>query len=121
MPRTKHLHHFFDEQWNVRSDTYTFGHDIEASWLLCEAAEELGDANCWRRVRAVALQMAEVAFKEGVGSGRRLVLRGQDGKIIDAGRECWPQAEAVVGFLNAFELSNDEKFFAAALRDLEIH
>ena len=43
MPRTKHLHHFFNEQWHVRSDTYTFGHDIEASWLLCEAAEELRD------------------------------------------------------------------------------
>ena len=41
--RTKHLHHFFNEQWQVRSHTYTFGHDIEASWLLCEAAEELGD------------------------------------------------------------------------------
>ena len=42
--RTNHLHHFFNEQWEVRSDTYTFGHDIEASWLLCEAEEELGDA-----------------------------------------------------------------------------
>jgi mannobiose 2-epimerase len=32
--RTGHLHHFFDERWTVRSDTYTFGHDIEATWLL---------------------------------------------------------------------------------------
>ena len=33
--RTQHLHHLFNELWNVRSDSYTFGHDIEASWLLC--------------------------------------------------------------------------------------
>src|SRR5450756_409493 len=57
-PRTKHLHHFFNEQWEVRSDSYTFGHDIEASWLLCEAAEELADAGLLQRVRAAALQMA---------------------------------------------------------------
>ncbi len=46
--RTQHLHHFFDERWAVRSDTYTFGHDIEAGWLLCEAAGELGDADLSR-------------------------------------------------------------------------
>ncbi len=113
--RTRHLHHFFDEQWNVRSDTYTFGHDIEASWLLCEAAEELDDADLASRVRKMAIQMAEVTFKEGLGAGGGLSYEGKDGKIIDAGRECWPQAEAVVGFLNAYELSKDEKFLAAAL------
>ena len=31
-PETQHLHHFFDERWQVRSNTYTYGHDIEASW-----------------------------------------------------------------------------------------
>jgi mannobiose 2-epimerase len=114
--RTKHLHHFFDEQWNVRSDTYTFGHDIEASWLLCEAAEELRVANLLERVQPVAAQMAEVAFSEGLGAAGALCYEGRDGKIIDPGRECWPQAEALVGFLNAFEISGDEKFLAAALR-----
>src|SRR6185437_11881070 len=66
--RTLHLHHFFNEQWEVRSDTYTFGHDIEASWLLCEAAEELGDGKLLERVRTVALTMAEAALNEGLGA-----------------------------------------------------
>jgi mannobiose 2-epimerase len=114
--RTKHFHHFFDEQWHVRSDTYTFGHDIEGSWLLCEAAEELGDAKLLERVRAVAVQMAETIFNEGFSADGGLCYEGKDGKIIDPGRECWPQAEAMVGFLNAFELSHDGKFLAAALR-----
>jgi mannobiose 2-epimerase len=30
-PRTKHLNHFFDEEWHVRSNSYTFGHDIEGT------------------------------------------------------------------------------------------
>jgi mannobiose 2-epimerase len=112
--RTKHLHHFFNEQWHVRSDTYTFGHDIEASWLLCEAAEELGDEKLLVRVRAVALQMAATAFNESLGADGGIAYEGRGGKIIDAGHECWPQAEALVGFLNAFALSGDEKFLAAA-------
>jgi cellobiose epimerase len=115
-PLTKHLHHFFNEQWEVRSDTYTFGHDIEASWLLCEAAEELGDARLMAQVRTVALLMAEVVLREGIAEDGALYYEGKCGKIIDAGRECWPQAEALVGFLNAFEISGDGKFSGAARR-----
>ena len=114
--RTKHLHHFFDEQWQVRSNTYTFGHDIEASWLLCEAAEELGDAKLLERVRVVAVQMADVVLDEGVAGDGGLCYEGKGGKIIDHGKECWPQAEAVVGFLNAFQISGDKQFLIAARR-----
>jgi cellobiose epimerase len=114
--RTNHLHHFFDEQWNVRSDTYTFGHDIETTWLLCEAAEELGDVGLLKRVRTVAVQMAGVTLNEGLGAEGGLSYEGKDGKIIDPGRESWPQAEAAIGFLNAFEISHDEKFFKASRR-----
>ena len=114
--RTLHFHHFFDETWQVRSDTYTFGHDIEGTWLLCEAAEVLGDAALLKRVQAVALRMAEVALREGMDADGALVYEGKGGKVIDPGRECWPQAEAVVGFLNAFQLSGDAKYIAAARR-----
>jgi len=114
--RTKHLHHFFSEQWNVRSDTYTFGHDIEATWLLCEAAEVLGDVALLKSVQPIVLRMAEVALKEGVAADGGLFYEGKGGKIIDHGKESWPQAEAAVGFLNAFQLSGDEKFLIAARR-----
>ena len=114
--RTGHLHHFFDEHWNVRSDTYTFGHDIEASWLLCEAAEVLEDPDLLQQVRAVALRMAAVVHDEGLAPGGGLYYEGQGGRITDRGCECWPQAEAMVGFLNAFELSGDPKYPAAVSR-----
>ena len=113
-PGTGHLHHFFDGEWNVRSDTYTFGHDIEATWLLCEAAEALGDPAILRQVRAVALRMATVVHDEALAPDGGLFHEGRNGKIIDRSRECWPQAEAIVGFLNAYELSGDTKFFDAA-------
>ena len=114
--RTLHFQHFFDEAWNVRSDTYTFGHDIEGTWLLCEAAEFLGDATLLKSVHAMAVRMAEVALNEGVAGDGALCYEGKGGKIIDPGKECWPQAEAVIGFLNAFQISGDKKFLAAARR-----
>lgn len=112
--RTRHFHHFFDETWNVHSDSYTFGHDIEGSWLLCEAAEELADHPWEERTAATALRMAEVTLREGIQPDGALVYEGRDGKIIDYGKECWPQAEAMIGFLNAFQLSGEERYFAAA-------
>jgi len=115
-PRTGHLNHFFNEQWRVRSDTYTFGHDIEASWLLCEAAEVLDDPALLKPIRTAALQMAEAVLNEGLAVAGGLCYEGKDGQIIDRGRECWPQAEAVVGFLNTFQISGDAKWLAAALR-----
>ena len=114
--RTRHFHHFFDDQWRVRSDTYTFGHDIEGSWLLCEAAEALGDAALLARVRVAALRMAEAVRDEGLDADGGLWYEGRAGEIIDRGKECWPQAEALVGFLNAFELTGDVKCLEAAWR-----
>jgi len=113
--RTKHLNHFFDEEWRVRSQTYTFGHDIEATWLLCEAAEVLGDADLRKRTEAIALPMAETVLKEGIDADGALRYEGKGGTIIDGGKECWPQAEAVIGFLNAFQISRDEKYLKAML------
>ncbi len=114
--RTHHLHEFFDEQWRVRSDNYTFGHDIEGSWLLCEAAEVLDDPAVMKHVRPAALRIAEVVLNEGIESDGGLCYEGKGGQIIDRGKECWPQAEAVIGFLNAFQISGDAKFLQAARR-----
>jgi mannobiose 2-epimerase len=112
--RTGHFHHFFDEQWKVRSDNYTFGHDIEGSWLLCEAAEVLGDAPLLARAGRAALRLAEVALAEGLQPDGGLCYEGQAERVTDAGREWWPQAEAVVGFLNAFQLGGERRFLDAA-------
>ena len=114
--RTEHFHHFFDENWKVLSDNYTFGHDIEGSWLLCEAAEVLGDAALLRRIKTQALRMAKATLKEGLAANGGLSYEGNAGKIVDRGKEWWPQAEAVVGFVNAYQISRDEKFLEAGRR-----
>jgi cellobiose epimerase len=111
-----HLQHFFDEAWVPQSDSYTFGHDIEASWLLHEAAEVLGDPTLLAEVRDVAVRMARVALDEGLDADSGLFYEGRGGQIINPNKEWWPQAEAVVGFYNAWQLTGDKLFREAAIR-----
>ena len=111
-----HLQHFFDEAWTPQSDSYTFGHDIECSWLLCEAAEVLDDELLLADVRDVAVRMARAVLEEGLDSDGGLFYEGRDGRIINPNKEWWPQAEAVVGFYNAWQLTGDEAFRDAAVR-----
>ncbi len=112
--KTGHMNHFFDENWNPKSQNYTFGHDIEASWLLCEAAEVLSEPNVIARTKNIALRLARITLAEGLYSDSGLCYEGLAGKVTDTNREWWPQAETVVGFLNAYQLCREESFLTAA-------
>ena len=113
---TNHFLLFFDERWTPRSRKVSFGHDIEGSWLLVEAAETLGDEALLARVKSVALRMAAAVLDEGIDREGGLMYEAEDGAIVDSDRHWWPQAEAVVGFLNAYELCREQRFLDAAER-----
>ncbi|MFD1469591.1 AGE family epimerase/isomerase [Hymenobacter caeli] len=107
-PDTHHLRLFFDEDWQSKSDIVSYGHDIEAAWLLLEAAEVLGDHSLVARFQHLALPMATAAA-EGLDADGGLNYELEPGHLI-RDKHWWVQAEALVGFLNAYQLSGDQKF-----------
>nr|WP_101807699.1 AGE family epimerase/isomerase [Paenibacillus pasadenensis] len=113
---TGHFKLFFDDEWNSATRDVSYGHDIEGSWLLCEAAEALGDPELLKQTERAALQMAEATLLEGVDEdGGVFNELHEDGRLDDS-KDWWPQAEAMVGFLNAFQLSGEERYVQAAER-----
>jgi len=106
--QTAHLNMFFDEDWNVKSGMVSYGHDIEASWLLLETAEILGDQTWIKVMKQHAVKMAE-AVTEALDSDGGLWYEREEEHGLIREKHWWPQAEALVGFLNAWQLTGDEK------------
>jgi mannobiose 2-epimerase len=114
---TGHFKLFFDNQWNSLTEHVSFGHDIEGSWLIQEAAEVLGDRALVDRARKLALRMAETVYAEGLDKDGSLFYEADsNGVMIDPKKHWWAQAEAVVGFYNAFQLSGHEHFLDQSYR-----
>ena len=117
-PQKAHLRLFFDENWNLKSDEISFGHDIEASWLLYDAAVTLGQSSLIKKTGQAAVQIAKVTLREGTDpqdGGMYYTAHPQQG-ITNANKDWWPQAEAVLGYLNAWQLDGDPELLEAAER-----
>lgn len=106
-----HLKMFMDLDWQDDSVDYSYGHDIESSWLLWEAAHALGDEHLRDELKDLVLTLVSSCENEGIQS---------DGSLIDAyslvdacqieDRVWWVQAEALVGFFNAYEMTGDRRY-----------
>ncbi|MBE8722630.1 AGE family epimerase/isomerase [Sphingobacterium pedocola] len=93
---TGHLQLFFDREWNTKGDVISYGHDIEAAWLLWEAVTVLGNVELQDEVRLMIGKIAEAAA-EGILPDGSMAYEFKNGHL-DRERHWWVQAEAVVGY-----------------------
>jgi cellobiose epimerase len=115
--KTNHFNLSFDEHWNVRSHEISFGHDIQGSWLLFEAAKVLGDKMLVDEIKVICLAMVDETLKVGIDADGSVMNEGDEYGLSDTDKHWWPQAEALVGLVNAWQLSADDKFLEAAIKN----
>lgn len=112
---TGHLGVFFSAEFIETENskgTCSFGHDIEASWLIWEAAEILGNKTIIDKVKPLMLKMADAVLRVGVDKDGGLFLEStRFGSHVRTNKHWWLQAETLVGYMNSFQLTKDEKYW----------
>ncbi len=116
-PATHHLDLFFDMDWKRGVGALeSYGHDIECSWLIHEAALVLGDADVLKKVEPVVRMVAQASEKGLNADGSMVHEANLDTGYVDSDLHWWVQAEAVVGFFNLWQHFNDEAALEKANR-----
>lgn len=113
---TGHLELFFDEEWNSKYRIVSYGHDIEASWLIHEAALVLGDEALLERVEPLVRSIAAAADEGLTSEGAMVYETFLTEQKTDTDCHWWVQAENVVGHINLYQYFGDEAALRKAFR-----
>ncbi len=118
-PKTFRMNLFMNDDWQVRKTAISYGHDIEASWLLPEAADVLGDKPLQKTIHSLAINMARAA-SQGLApdGGMNYELDPATGHLNQE-RSWWVMAEAMVGFMNAYQLTHEKQFLNKSMQSWE--
>ena len=116
-PETNHLDLFFEMDWTRGAGQLeSYGHDIECSWLLHEAALVLGDEEVLNKVEPI-VQLVAVASEKGLRPDGSMIHEANlDTGRVDDDLHWWVQAENVVGWYNIYQYFGDEDALDKALR-----
>lgn len=112
---TWHEKLFLTADWQNLEDIDSYGHDMEFSWLLTEAAETLGNKALIRECREIAVHFVDTQTREGLNADGSLIYEKQ-GDHRHTNLDWWPQAETVVAFYNAWQITGDRKYLDNALK-----
>jgi cellobiose epimerase len=106
-PDTHHLQLFFGEDWQSKYNIVSYGHDIEAAWLIQEAAEIIQHEGLLEKVKRYSLMIAEAASGGLDEDGGLWYEFNADDNHMVKEKHWWPQAEAMVGYYNTYQLTGN--------------
>ncbi|MCM1134384.1 MAG: AGE family epimerase/isomerase [Clostridium sp.] len=107
---------FFDRTWNSLIDLYSYGHDIEAAWLVDRGLEVLGDDAYTAKLSPITKTITENIYKRAY-IDHSLVNEAENG-VVDTTRVWWVQAEAIVGFVNGYQKTPERREYLEAAEDI---
>lgn len=113
-PQTNHFYLFFERNWRALTSRISFGHDIEGSWLLYRAAQVLDRGEWTERIAPMAERIARAVWEEGLDDDGGLLYERDEQGQMNAEKHFWSQAEGVVGFINAYQLTGRMMYLDAA-------
>ena len=119
-PATHHLDLFFEMDWTRGAGHLeSYGHDIECSWLMHEAALVLGDKDILNKVEPIVREVAKASEKGLNPDGSMIHEANLDAGTVDDDLHWWVQAENVVGWMNIYQYFGDEDALQKALHGWE--
>jgi mannobiose 2-epimerase len=111
-----HLGLFFDADWKKNDSLISYGHDIEAAWLLQRCAESTGDRRAISRAKENAVLITEASMEGLDRDGALWYEFDLKSERIIREKHWWPQAEAVIGFANAWQITGEKRYQKAVLK-----
>lgn len=116
-PETHHLDLFFEMDWTRGAGHLeSYGHDIECSWLMHEAALVLGDKEVLAKVEPIVRMVAKASEKGLRPDGSMIHEANLTTNHVDDDLHWWVQAENVVGWFNLYQYFGDEEALEKAVR-----
>ena len=104
---THHLDLFFDNEWHGRRNIESYGHDIEATWLLWETALVLGEDDVKTKLEPIVVDLAKAADEGLQPDGSMIYEHWKDTGKTDRQRQWWVLCENVIGHANLYQYFHD--------------
>ncbi len=117
-PDKQILEVFFDLDYQSLIDLESYGHDIEASWLIDRGCQVLGDEECNRAMAPISKALVQTTYQNAYDTVVHALYNEREGDKIDRQKIWWVQAEAVVGFYNAYQNTPEKTGYLQAAEDI---